>query len=110
MRAALDHLVDLGHERVAFVGDLAKADVRERAAAFGERFDDVAAVRNTPQDGSDALDRLLARPAPPTAVAAATDVLAFGILHRAAALGLHAERSFADIVRAYLADNPATGR
>jgi DNA-binding LacI/PurR family transcriptional regulator len=88
MRAALAHLSELGHERVAFVGDLAKADVREREAAFRERFDDVVAVRNTPQDGAAALDALLARDEPPTAVAAATDLLAFGILHRAAARGL----------------------
>jgi DNA-binding LacI/PurR family transcriptional regulator len=88
MHALLAHLSGLGHERVAFVGDPAKADVRERQAAFGERFDDVVAVRNTPQDGAAALDTLLARGQPPTAVAAATDLLAFGILHRAAARGL----------------------
>lgn len=88
MRAALEHLSALGHERVAFVGDPAKADVRERRAAFLERFEDVVAAGNTPQDGARALDALLARDARVTAIAAATDVLAFGILHRAAARGL----------------------
>jgi DNA-binding LacI/PurR family transcriptional regulator len=97
MRAALEHLAGLGHERVAFVGDPAKADVEQRRDAYldwaGSRADVVAAA-NTPREGARALDRLLARTrasergAAPTAVAAATDVLAFGVLHRAATLGL----------------------
>ena len=88
MRMALDHLSELGHERISFVGDLQKADVAERLSAYRDYGNDVITVRNTPQDGAAALDRLLDRPEPPTAVAAATDVLAFGVLHRAAARGL----------------------
>jgi DNA-binding LacI/PurR family transcriptional regulator len=97
MRAALDHLAALGHERIAFVGDARKADVRERAgahAAFcaGRGFPGDAeltvSVPNTPADAGAALDRLRALSPPPTAVAAATDVLAFGLLHRAFELGL----------------------
>jgi DNA-binding LacI/PurR family transcriptional regulator len=91
MRAALEHLSGLGHERVAFVGDPGKADVAERRDAYeewaGARADVVAAA-NVSREGALALDRLLERDAPPTAVAAATDVLAFGVLHRAAARGL----------------------
>jgi DNA-binding LacI/PurR family transcriptional regulator len=91
MRAALEHLAGLGHEHVAFVGDPAKADVEQRRDGYldwaGSRADVIAAT-NTPRAGARALDQLLTRGTPPTAVAAATDVLAFGVLHRAATLGL----------------------
>lgn len=93
MHAALTHLEELGHERIAFVGDLGKADVDERRAAYLARgHTRVESTLNTPQAGADALDRLLDTPTPPTAVAAATDVLAFGVLHRAAARGLQVPR------------------
>jgi DNA-binding LacI/PurR family transcriptional regulator len=76
MRAAMDHLRTLGHRRIAFVGDADKADIAERRAAFAQCGGrDVVAAANTPQAGAEAL-------------AAATDVLAFGILHRADARGL----------------------
>jgi DNA-binding LacI/PurR family transcriptional regulator len=88
MRMALRHLSELGHERIAFVGDPEKADIAERLTAYRERGDQVVTVRNTAQDGAAALDALLDGPQPPTAVAAATDLLAFGLLHRAAARGL----------------------
>ena len=88
MESALAHLGELGHRRVAFIGDPDKADVAERRAAMAHRDGEALAVRNTPRDGATALDALLDRPQPPTAVAAATDVLAFGVLHRAAARGL----------------------
>jgi DNA-binding LacI/PurR family transcriptional regulator len=88
MRTALRHLSGLGHERIAFVGDPEKADVAERLAAYQEWGDQVVAVRNTAHDGAEALDVLLDHPDPPTAIVAATDLLAFGLLHQAAARGL----------------------
>jgi DNA-binding LacI/PurR family transcriptional regulator len=91
MRAALEHLRGLGHTRVAFVGDPAKADVAQRRDAYVAHAGghaDVVSAPNTPAEGARALDLLLARATPPTAIAAATDVLAFGVLHRAAARGL----------------------
>jgi DNA-binding LacI/PurR family transcriptional regulator len=88
MRMALGHLHELGHRHVAFVGDLDKADVAERRAAFERRGGEVVTAENTPQAGAAALDALLDRADPPTAIAAATDVLAFGILHQAAARGV----------------------
>jgi DNA-binding LacI/PurR family transcriptional regulator len=88
MRQAIRHLSELGHERIAFVGDPEKADVAVRLEAYREWGEDVVTVRNTAQDGAAALDVLLDRPDPPTAVAAATDLLAFGVLHQAAARGL----------------------
>jgi DNA-binding LacI/PurR family transcriptional regulator len=88
MRQAIRHLSGLGHRRIAFVGDLEKADVAVRLEAYREWGEDIVTVRNTAQNGAGALDVLLDRPDPPTAIAAATDVLAFGVLHRAAARGL----------------------
>ncbi len=88
MRQAIRHLSELGHRRIAFVGDREKADVAVRLEAYRESGEDIVAVRNTAQDGAAALDVLLDRPDPPTAIAAATDVIAFGLLHRAAARGL----------------------
>ncbi len=88
MRQAIRHLSELGHRRIAFVGDLEKADVAVRLEAYRETGEDIVTVRNTAQEGAAALDVLLDRPDPPTAIAAATDVIAFGLLHRAAARGL----------------------
>ncbi len=89
MAAVIAHLRELGHDRLAFVGDLGKADVAERVRGFHERGGELTEhAANSPQEGAAALDRLLDGPTPPTAIAAATDVLAFGILHRAAARGL----------------------
>ena len=97
MRAALGHLAGLGHEAIAFVGDASKADVRERAAAHAAFCAERGlpcdpslnvSVPNTPAGAGTALDRLRALTIPPTAIAAATDVLAFGLLHRAFELGL----------------------
>jgi DNA-binding LacI/PurR family transcriptional regulator len=88
MRAAVSHLYELGHRRIAFIGDPNKADVAERRDAYLDWGDDVVMTPNTAPDGAAALDLLLDRPDPPTAIAAATDVLAFGVLHRAAARGL----------------------
>jgi DNA-binding LacI/PurR family transcriptional regulator len=92
MRLALRHLNELGHRRIAFVGDPEKADVAERLEAYRDWGEDIVVVRNSAQDGARALDLLLDRPEPPTAIAAATDLLAFGLLHRAAARGLRVPR------------------
>src|SRR6476661_7135726 len=34
MRAAVAHLIDHGHQRIAFIGDLASHDVRQRYAGY----------------------------------------------------------------------------
>jgi DNA-binding LacI/PurR family transcriptional regulator len=94
---ALRHLTGLGHRRIAFVGDPVLGDIQERQAAHEEflrgkrlavRGDYIQHVRNTFAGGVAAFEALLALPEPPTAVAAATDVLAIGILHGASAQGL----------------------
>jgi DNA-binding LacI/PurR family transcriptional regulator len=97
IRTALEHLADHGHERIGFVGDPALADIQERQAGYeaflversgGVPPGHVQHARNTPAGGAAALGALLALPEPPTAIAAATDVLAIGILHEAFERGL----------------------
>jgi DNA-binding LacI/PurR family transcriptional regulator len=92
IRAALGHLHELGHRRVAFCGNATLLDVYERRAAFVERAAElglpagpelVRHTDNTFAGGEAALDDLLAAPDPPTAVIAATDVIAIGLIHAA---------------------------
>ncbi|HEX5013265.1 MAG TPA: LacI family DNA-binding transcriptional regulator [Candidatus Limnocylindrales bacterium] len=97
IRAGLDHLVELGHERIAFVSGRPLGDIRERQAAFTEyvveRFGTVPDgyiqhVSNTPGGGEAALRALLALPQAPTAVVTSTDTLAVGALHAAYSRGV----------------------
>ena len=97
VRTGLDHLVELGHERIAFVGGRPLGDIRERQAAFMAymqgRFGSVPAgyiqhVANTPGGGEEAIRTLLALAQPPTAVVTSTDTLAVGALHAAFSQGL----------------------
>ncbi len=97
IRAVLDHLAELGHRRIAFIGGRQLGDIKEREEAFVEymtrltgSFPDgyVQHGPNEPAAGTAALDRLLELPEPPTAVVASTDVLAIGVLHAAYERGL----------------------
>ncbi len=97
INAALDHLTELGHRRIAFVGGRRLGDIKEREEAFvhylaqrPESMSDGYLERgaNDPATGVAALDRFLALPQPPTAVVASTDVLATGLLHAAHGRGL----------------------
>jgi DNA-binding LacI/PurR family transcriptional regulator len=92
VRAALRHLTGLGHRRIAFVGGDTLGDIRERQAAY-EQFlvaariapheDYVRHVPNGIAGGERALAELLALAQPPTAIMAATDILAMGLIHGA---------------------------
>lgn len=95
--AGLDHLIELGHRRIAFVGGRPLGDIRERRTAFLQHLDDeglevperyIQNVSNDPEGGDDALRTLMALPNPPTAVICSTDHLAFGVLHGAWELGI----------------------
>jgi DNA-binding LacI/PurR family transcriptional regulator len=97
MQAALNHLAALGHTRIAFMGDPALGDIRERRVAFLDFLADrgiaipsgyLQPARNTASDAEEAFATLLSLAEPPTAVAAATDVLATGVLHAAFERGL----------------------
>jgi Transcriptional regulators len=98
----MDHLLGLGHRKIAFVGgafvegrligDIGERRVAflERAAAEGLETPDgfVRDARNTLGGGSGALEALMALPERPTAIVASTDVLAIGALHAACHMGL----------------------
>ena len=97
IHAVLDHLVELEHRRIAFVGGLGLGDIKERHDAFVEHVTGLGITLpagyelNGPNDlaaGVAALHRLADRPDPPTAVVASTDVLATGVLRGAAERGL----------------------
>jgi len=99
MSAVVDHLVDLGHQRIAFAGPRGRlGDITEREDAFiatvhGRGLETPVEYRrdaaNTYAGGATALTELMALPEPPTAIAAPTDVLAMGMLHEANQRDLH---------------------
>jgi DNA-binding LacI/PurR family transcriptional regulator len=97
IRAGLEHLVSLGHRRIAFVGAELPGDYRVRDEAYvefmRERFGGTPAgylqrCPNTLSGGDAVLRALLGLPEPPTAVATSTDLVAIGALHAAYSLGV----------------------
>jgi DNA-binding LacI/PurR family transcriptional regulator len=88
---ALDHLTGLGHEAIALAGHVS---LQERERAFVEYFGGgvpsgyAQHADNTFEGGAAALERLQALEEPPSAILAATDVLAMGVLKGAAAQGI----------------------
>jgi DNA-binding LacI/PurR family transcriptional regulator len=97
IHAVLDHLVELGHRRIAFVGGPRLGDIEERHDAFVEHLQGLGAPvpddllvsgPNDPAAGVAAFHRLAELPEPPTAVVASSDVLATGLLRAAGERGL----------------------
>jgi DNA-binding LacI/PurR family transcriptional regulator len=97
MGEGLAHLVEIGHTRIAFVGEPVLGDIQERQAGYEEFLRGrglpavdgyVQHVRNTFAGGVAAFEALMALPEPPTAVTTATDVLATAILHAASERGV----------------------
>jgi LacI family transcriptional regulator len=114
-RLAVRHLYELGHRRIATIAGLVETKpgserlrgYREEAAALGlepiERFGDFYG-----ESGEAAMRELLALPEPPTAIFAASDLMAFGAIRAAVTAGLHVPRDvsvvgFDDIAAARLA-------
>jgi LacI family transcriptional regulator len=102
-RRLCDHLIELGHRRIAMMAGLRQGN--DRAAARVDGVRDALRARGldlTPErlcerpytvaDGRNALRHLLAAPERPTAVICGNDVLAFGALFEAAAHGLGVPR------------------
>ncbi|MUK01260.1 substrate-binding domain-containing protein [Vibrio cholerae] len=97
-KTATEHLLDLGHTRIAFIGGPASAECsqdREHGyvAALLERGlriseDYVLAGTFDPQTGRRSLDQLLALDEPPQAIFAASDSIAVGVLAEAHARGI----------------------
>ncbi len=100
--ALMDHLLDLGHTRIAFIGGRFAAgsplgDIKQRLLAFCDRLAErgvevpasyLVEAQNNIGAGAAALELLMNLPEPPTAVVASTDVLALGALHGACRMGL----------------------
>jgi DNA-binding LacI/PurR family transcriptional regulator len=101
-RAATEHLIGLGHHRIAYIGG-DPADSRNFAAPLDRRAGWLSAMRQaglepppeyaevsdfTAATGRCAAERLLKLAEPPTAVFAASDDIAFGVLSAARAAGV----------------------
>ncbi|HEY1016475.1 MAG TPA: SpoIIE family protein phosphatase [Herpetosiphonaceae bacterium] len=119
--AATRHLIEHGHERIAFVGLLEQNDMRERCAGYrqalaeaGLEVDErlvIDAGDAMQLGGAGAVERLLAAGAPFTAIFAATDTNAFGALEALHGAGLRvpgdvALIGFDDVVEAAYSDPP----
>jgi LacI family transcriptional regulator len=98
-RRLCQHLIELGHRHIAMLAGLRKGN--DRAALRVEGVRDALQARGldfgperlcerpyTVADGRSALRQLLSAPVRPTAVMCGNDVLAFGALFEAAAMGL----------------------
>jgi DNA-binding LacI/PurR family transcriptional regulator len=100
--SVLEHLVSLGHERIAFIGGRRiGGDNRQREDSFltglearGLTLPDgyLLTTANDPEWGVEALGRLLELPEPPTAIVCSTDLIASGVLHGAHERGLSVPR------------------
>jgi len=94
------HLIAHGHRRIGFISNapLAYSGAEERFAGYRQAlaehdlsFDNslVRIAAFLPQTGRDAMDELLGLPEPPTAVFAASDVVALGAMGAIHKAGLH---------------------
>lgn len=98
VRLAMEHLVSLGHTRIAHVSGVPnQTDAIERSDAYRAfmlesglplREDYIISGNFRPEAGDEAAQRLLTLPEPPTAVFCANDGMAFGMIQAAAQLGL----------------------
>jgi DNA-binding LacI/PurR family transcriptional regulator len=97
IRAALDKLTSLGHQRIAFITARPLGDILARRAAYLGYMDRaglavpdayVPTGSNDPAWGASAMEGLMKLKERPTAVLASTDLLAIGALHGAHGLGL----------------------
>ncbi|PWI57100.1 LacI family DNA-binding transcriptional regulator [Sulfoacidibacillus thermotolerans] len=120
---ATKHLLDLGHEKIGFLGGSFDLVVtRDRLEGYRHALLEVGIEPNTrmeistyflEQGGYQGMMHLLALPTRPTAVLASDDVLAFGAMRAAGELGYHlpddlAIVGFNDIRLAELANPPLT--
>ena len=93
VRHAVEHLLALGHERIGFVGSTLLRGVQQRGEFFRAvmrdhgmsiRPDHLVNVELSREGGAAGLLHLLDQREPPTAIMAATDLLACGMVHEAA--------------------------
>jgi DNA-binding LacI/PurR family transcriptional regulator len=97
-RAAVEHLIEFGHRRIAYVGDRSGyhsdterlTGYKEALAAAGIAFAPELAVTGDgrPEAAIDAVNALLALDHPPTAICCYNDMTALGAMHAIHARGL----------------------
>lgn len=101
-RLASRHLIDLGHRRIGFIGDIPRTPlaftssrlrllgVRRELEAAGLELPDsnVAIGDHSRQRAAELSTRMLSGPKPPTGIVCASDTQAAGVLEAATALGL----------------------
>ncbi|MCB2413439.1 LacI family transcriptional regulator [Demequina sp. TTPB684] len=122
-KSAANHLLELGHRRIAFLGgrqELDSSQLRESGFREAMRLAGVPIVdelvrysRYDPDIAQDVADAFLALPEPPTAIIAANDVTAMSAMAAARARGLRVPEDvsivgFDDIPDASLCDPPLT--
>lgn len=98
MKLVLDHLLGLGHRRLAFLDGGWLGDIRERRETFAALLADfglalpeawIQTEVNSSEGGYRAMQAILALPERPTTVIASDDLMAIGALRAAADAGLH---------------------
>ncbi|MEU7836992.1 substrate-binding domain-containing protein [Nonomuraea sp. NPDC049129] len=100
-RLMVEHLVDLGHERIVHIGQSSwglerpfvvsntlRSDGYTQAMRRLDLEPDVIVTSHTEQGGYEAAVEALARPTPPTAIFAGADIAALGVLRAAEERGL----------------------
>ncbi|MDY7089575.1 MAG: EAL domain-containing protein [Actinomycetota bacterium] len=96
IRAAMQHLIEHGHRRIAFAGHLGQSDALERYEAYREVMDehrldpeglyfDTGGMQE--RGGEQAAEAMLAAGLPSTAVLCGNDENAFGVLRTLTAMG-----------------------
>jgi len=113
--AAVEHLIEHGHTRIGFAGNLAQQDIRDRFAAYRHVLEShdlmvdptlvFAAPENGETGGQVAARRFLDTPHRPTALMVATDRNAIGVIRTLTSAGLVIPRDLAIVAF----DNIAAG-
>ncbi|KYF67608.1 LacI family transcriptional regulator, partial [Sorangium cellulosum] len=123
IRSAVRHLIEHGHRRIAFVGNFAAYDVRERRDAYKDTLAEagipvdpdliIPCDNNMYSGGRAAAPALLAKLPACTAAVFGTDKNALGMMSAMKAAGVRIPEDFAiigfdDVVEAQSADPPLT--
>ena len=106
-RLAVEHLIQQGHQRIAFVGGFEATSSRQRRLQSYRdtlqqndiEFDPALCIASpvSRRGGYDAIHQLLNMPKPPAAAYCFSDVIAFGVMLGLRAAGIEAGKAFAVI-------------
>jgi DNA-binding LacI/PurR family transcriptional regulator len=122
-RAVTSHLLELGHRRVGYIGDrFGLHSDEERFAGYRETLDGagipvdpelVVYGESTPESGRNAMNELLGRSDPPTAVFCYNDMSAYGAMRAARDRGIRVPEDlsiagFDDLYLSSYSDPPLT--